>query len=48
MAREYKDEYTIKGDIRYGDLYKPGGKVRKRREWRGLGIRFTITPIGSR
>ncbi|MBQ1329251.1 MAG: hypothetical protein IIY50_02405, partial [Mogibacterium sp.] len=27
----------IKGDTRYGDLYKPHGKVRKRREWRGVG-----------
>ena len=27
----------IKGDARYGDLYQPGGKVRKRREWRGVG-----------
>ena len=26
----------IKGDLRYGDLYIPGGKVRKRREWRGV------------
>ena len=26
----------IKGDTRYGDLYKPHGKVRKRREWRGV------------
>ena len=27
----------IKGDTQYGNLYKPGGKVRKRREWRGVG-----------
>ena len=26
----------IRGDIHYGDLYKDGAVVRKRREWRGL------------
>ncbi len=26
----------IKGDTRYGELFKPMGKVRKRREWRGV------------
>ena len=52
-AKKMINPEKIRGDVRYGDLYKPGGKVRKRREWRGvkdtlydysrwLGIMFTL------